>query len=84
MYLYNSYHLISRTKHKQSELKDQQINIGKGRRNKNKKIFFLMGIHSMEGWTAFRSHGVTGKIITKRLKHTGNMVKKDLQLKCVC
>ena len=43
MYLYNSYHLISRTKHKQSELKDQQINIGKGRRNKNKKFVFFNG-----------------------------------------
>ena len=43
MYLNNSYHLISRTKHKQSELKDQQINIGKGRRKKNKKIIFFNG-----------------------------------------
>ena len=37
----------------------------------------------MEGWTATSTHGVTRKRI-KRLKHTGNLFRKNLQLKDVC
>ena len=33
---------------------------------------FLIGIHSMKGWTATTRHGVTRKRNTKRLRHTGN------------
>ena len=46
--------------------------------------FFLIGIHSMQGWTTTTRHGVTTKKSTKRLKHTGNLFGKDLQLKDVC
>ena len=31
--------------------------------------FFLIGSHSMQGWTATTRHGVTGKRSTKRLQH---------------
>ena len=48
-----------------------------------KTIFFLIGIHSMQGWTATTRHGVTRKRNTKRLKHTGNLFRKNLQLKDV-
>ena len=44
---------------------------------------FLIGIHSMEGWTATAGHGVTRKRSIKRLKHTGNMFRKILKLKGV-
>ena len=46
-----------------------------------KKIFFfftyiyLIGIHSMQGWTATTWHQVTRKR-RKRLKHTGNLFKR--------
>ena len=43
--------------------------------------FFLIGIHSMQGWTANTRHGVTRKTITKRLQHTRNLFRKNLQLK---
>ena len=46
--------------------------------------FFLIGIPSMEGWTATLGHGVTRKRCTKRSKHTGNLIRKNLQLKVVC
>ena len=45
---------------------------------------FLMGIYAMQGQTATTRHGVTRKRITKRLKHTGNLFRKNLQLKGVC
>ena len=45
---------------------------------------FLVGIHSMQGWTATTRHGVTKKRTTKRLKHTGNLFRKNLQLNNVC
>ena len=35
----------------------------------------------MQGWTASIRHEVTRKICTKRLKHTGNLFRKNLQLK---
>ena len=48
-------------------------------------FFFSIGIHSMmQGWTATTRHGVTRKRSTKRLKHTGNLFRKNLQLKDVC
>ena len=45
---------------------------------------FLVGIHSMQGLTACTREGVTRKRSTKRLKHTGNLFRKNLQLKDVC
>ena len=47
-------------------------------------FFFLIGIDSMQGWTATTRHGVTRKRSTKRLKHTGNLFTKNLQLIGVC
>ena len=46
--------------------------------------FFLIGIHSMQGWTASTRHGVTRKRSTKRLEHIGNQFRKNLQIKDVC
>ena len=46
--------------------------------------FFLIGIHSMQGWRATTRHGVARKRSTKRLKHTGNFFTKNLQLIGVC
>ena len=46
--------------------------------------FFLIGIHSMQDWTTTTRHGVTRKRITKRLKHTENLFRKNLQLIGVC
>ena len=47
-------------------------------------FFFLIWIHSMQGWTATTRHGVTWKINTKGLRHTGNLLRKNLPLKDVC
>ena len=47
-------------------------------------IIFLIGIHSMQGWTATARHGVTRKRSTKRSKHIGNLFRKCLQLMGVC
>ena len=44
-------------------------------------FFFLIGIHSMQDWTATAKHGVTTKRSTKRLKHTGNLFRKNLVVK---
>ena len=46
--------------------------------------FVLIGIHTMQGWTATTRHGITRKKNTKRLRHTGNLIRKNLQLKDVC
>ena len=47
-------------------------------------VFFLViGIHSIQGWTATTRHGVTRKKSTKRLQHTGNLFRKNLQLEDV-
>ena len=44
-------------------------------------FFFFIGIHSMQG---SRRHGVKRKRSRKRVKHTGNLFRKNLQLKrCV-
>ena len=45
---------------------------------------FLIGIHSMQGWTATTTHRVTRKRSTKRLKHTENLFRKNLQSIGVC
>ena len=42
--------------------------------------FFLIEIHSMQGSTATARHEVTRKRCTKRLEHTGNQFRKNLQL----
>ena len=39
--------------------------------------FFLIGVHSMSGWTATTNYGVIRKRITKRLKRTGNLFRKN-------
>ena len=44
-------------------------------------FFSIIGIHSIKGRTATTRHGVTRKRSTKRLKHTGNLFRKNLQLK---
>ena len=46
--------------------------------------FFLIGIHSMLGWTATTRHEVTKKEAQKRLQYTENLFRKNLQLKDVC
>ena len=46
--------------------------------------FFKIGIHSMKGWIATMRHGFTRQKSTKRLQHTGNLFRKNLQLKDVC
>ena len=45
-----------------------------------KHVYFLIGIHSMQAWTATTRYGVTRKRRIKRLKHTGNLFRKNLQL----
>ena len=47
-------------------------------------FFFWIGINSMQDWIATTRHGVMRKRSTKRLKHTGNLFRKNLQLKDVC
>ena len=48
-------------------------------------IFFLIGIHSVQGLTATTRHGVTRKKKhKKRLQATENLFRKNLQLKDVC
>ena len=46
-------------------------------------FIFLIGIHSMQGWTATTWHGVIRKKKTKILTQTGNLFKKNVQLKDV-
>ena len=48
------------------------------------QFFKKTGIHSMQGWTAIKRHEASRKRSTKRLKHTGNLFRKSLQLKDVC
>ena len=47
------------------------------------RSFILIGIHSMQDWTVTVRHGDTRIRSTKRLKYTGNMFRKNLQLKSV-
>ena len=53
-------------------------------RQKILHIFFLIGIHSMQGWTTTARHGVARKRSAKRLKHPGNLFRKSLQLIGAC
>ena len=46
-------------------------------------FFFWIGINSMQDWIATTRHGVRRKRSTKRLKHTGNLFRKNLQWKDV-
>ena len=52
----------------------------------SKSFFFLIGIHSMQRWTATTRHGVTKKKkkAQKILQATENLFRKNLQLKDVC
>ena len=43
-----------------------------------------IGIHSMQDWRATTRLGITRKRNTKRLRLTGNLFRKNLQLKDVC
>ena len=43
--------------------------------------FFLIGIYSMQGWTATTRHAVKRKRNTERSRHTRNLFIKNLQLK---
>ena len=47
-------------------------------------LLFLIGIYSMQGWTAATRHGVTRKEAQKWLQDTENLFRKNLQLKDVC
>ena len=46
-------------------------------------FFFLIGIHSFQSWTTTTRHGVTRKRNTKRLRHTGNLFRKNRIKGCV-
>ena len=48
------------------------------------KHIFLIGIHSMQGSTATTRHGITRNRSTKRLEHTENIFRKNMQLIVVC
>ena len=61
----------------------------KGKKRPNFVIFvvrnaFFIGIHSIQGWTATKRHGVTRKTSTKRSTNTGNLFRKNLQLIDLC
>ena len=64
--------------------KDEQPLSYKELQEKQLKHFFKIGILPMQGWTATTRHEVTRKRNTKRLRHTGNLFRKNLQLKDVC
>ena len=42
-------------------------------------FLFLVGVYSMQAWTATTRPAVTRKRSTKRLKHTGHLFRKNLQ-----
>ena len=46
--------------------------------------FFKTGIQSMQVWTTSMRQGVTRKRSIKILKHTGNLFRKNLQLRDAC
>ena len=48
------------------------------------KHIFLIGIHSMQSSTATTRHGVTRNRSTKRLEHTENIFRKNMQVIVVC
>ena len=45
--------------------------------------FFIIATHSMQGCTTTTRHGASRKRNIKRLRHTGNLFRKNLQLKDV-
>ena len=47
------------------------------------KLFFLIEIHSMQGWIATTSHGFRGKTSTKRSEYTSDLFRNNLNLKSV-
>ena len=47
----------------------------------NETHLSLTGMHSMPAWIDTARHGVTIKWSTKRLKHTENLFRKNLQLR---
>ena len=53
-------------------------------RNAINGYLFLIGIHSIQDWTVTTRHGVTRKRRTKRLKDTGYLFRKYIQLIGVC
>ena len=53
------------------------------KRSSNQIAFFLIGIHSMQEWTATTKH-VTRKISTKRLEYMGKLFRNNLLIKGVC
>ena len=46
--------------------------------------FFLIGIHSMQGWTATTRQELQEIEAHKRLQDTENLFRKNLHLKDVC
>ena len=56
----------------------------KGSKNITAKSIFLIGIPSMQDWIVTIRHGGTRKRSRKRLKHTGNLLRRNLQLIGVC
>ena len=46
-------------------------------------VIFLIGIYSMQGWTAATRHGVARRRSSKWLKHTGNLFTKNLELELI-
>ena len=48
------------------------------------QVFSLVGILAMQGWNTAMRHEVTRNRSTKKLKHTGNLFGRNLQLKGVC
>ena len=50
----------------------------------NETVSFLIGIYSMQSWTATTGHRVTRERTTKKLKHTVNPFRKNLQIKGLC
>ena len=53
-------------------------------RRSSQDILVLIGIHSMQDWTATRRLGVTKKGSTERLNRIRNLFSKKLQLIGVC
>ena len=52
--------------------------------SKSTNIFLKIEIHSMQVWTASTKYGVTRKRSSKRVKHTENLFRKNIQVKSVC
>ena len=59
--------------------KEKKSHVHKYLENNVVTDFFLIGIHSMQCRTATTRHMVTKKKGTKRLKHSGNLFRKNQQ-----